>query len=208
MSIKTEQEKFWEGEFGNEYIDRNSDVYSIAKRTILFSKVLTKTIGVNSILEIGANIGHNLNAIRNIMPVCTLGAVEINKKATKTLRQLDAIKVFEGSIFNFNESELGKYDLTFTSGVLIHINPERLIEVYAKLYNCSKKYILIMEYYNPVPIEISYRGHSEKLFKRDFAGEMLNLYPNLELIDYGFQYHRDNNFPADDITWFLMRKFF
>ena len=28
----------------------------------------------------------------------------------------------------------------------------------------------------------------------------------LQLIDYGFQYHGDHNFPQDDITWFLMEK--
>jgi hypothetical protein len=44
------------------------------------------------------------------------------------------------------------------------------------------------------------------LFKRDFAGEMLERYPDLELIDYGFVYKRDNNFPQDDITWFLLKK--
>jgi len=42
------------------------------------------------------------------------------------------------------------------------------------------------------------------LFKRDFAGELMDNFP-VELVDYGFQYHRDV-FPADDVTWFLMRK--
>jgi spore coat polysaccharide biosynthesis protein SpsF len=26
------------------------------------------------------------------------------------------------------------------------------------------------------------------------------------LVDYGFAYHRDPNFPQDDITWFLLEK--
>jgi spore coat polysaccharide biosynthesis protein SpsF len=65
---------------------------------------------------------------------------------------------------------------------------------------------MIAEYYNPSPTAMSYRGNSNKLFKRDFAGEMLNKYPDLELIDYKFVYHRDNNFPQDDITWFLLKK--
>ncbi len=69
----------------------------------------------------------------------------------------------------------------------------------------SKKYILIAEYYNPTPVEMEYRGHREKLFKRDFAGEMMDQYNDLTLVDYGFVYHRDP-FPQDDITWFLMKK--
>ena len=91
-------------------------------------------------------------------------------------------------------------------GVLIHINPEQLSEVYHKLYLASKKYILIAEYYNPTPVSIPYRGHENKLFKRDFAGEMLDKFQDLFLLDYGFVYHRDNLFPQDDINWFLLKK--
>ena len=29
---------------------------------------------------------------------------------------------------------------------------------------------------------------------------------DLTLLDYGFLYHRDNNFPQDDISWFLIEK--
>ena len=46
--------------------------------------------------------------------------------------------------------------------------------VYQKLYDASSSYILIAEYYNPSPVTISYRGHQDRLFKRDFAGEFLN----------------------------------
>ena len=38
------------------------------------------------------------------------------------------------------------------------------------------------------------------------AGEILDRYPSLQLVDYGFAYRRDPNFPQDDITWFLMEK--
>lgn len=96
--------------------------------------------------------------------------------------------------------------MTLIKTVLIHINPNELNTVYEKLYNCSQKYILIAEYYNPTPMTVEYRGHSNRLFKRDFAGEMMDKYSDLKLIDYGFLYHRDNNFPEDDITWFLMEK--
>jgi hypothetical protein len=44
------------------------------------------------------------------------------------------------------------------------------------------------------------------LYKRDFAGEMLDRYPDLQLVDYGFSYHRDQNFPQDDANWFLLEK--
>ena len=45
------------------------------------------------------------------------------------------------------------------------------------------------------------RPHA-RLFKRDFAGEMLDRFSDLRLVDYGFRYHRDPAHPADDLTWF------
>lgn len=161
---------------------------------------------INSFLEFGANIGQNIIALKNLKPSSSFGAIEINKKAIETLKKIAATRVFEGSILDFSPNDLGIYDLTFTAGVLIHINPEKLKDVYSRLYECSSKYILINEYYNPTPVQVNYRGHSERLYKRDFAGELMDLYPDLELVDYGFQYHRDNNFPTDDLTWFLLKK--
>jgi spore coat polysaccharide biosynthesis protein SpsF len=35
---------------------------------------------------------------------------------------------------------------------------------------------------------------------------MLEKYPDLQLIDYGFCYKRDPAFPQDDATWFLLEK--
>jgi len=55
-------------------------------------------------------------------------------------------------------------------------------------------------------VSIPYRGHSDKLFKRDFAGEILDQFSDLRLVDYGFVWHRDNLFPQDDISWFLLEK--
>ena len=49
-----------------------------------------------------------------------------------------------------------------------------------------------------------YCGNQGKLFKRDFAGEIMDRYPMLNLVDYGFQYHRDNHFPQNNTTCFLM----
>ena len=71
-------------------------------------------------------------------------AVEINAAAAHECEKIDGIKVVNTSIFDFIDSQ--KYDLTFTSGVLIHINPDKLDDVYQKLYEYSNRYILINEY--------------------------------------------------------------
>jgi spore coat polysaccharide biosynthesis protein SpsF len=202
-NFKTEQESFWAGEFGDAYISRNSDKKLIAANIYLFSKILEKTKNIKSIIEFGANIGNNIDAMRALFPDCDFSAVEINKKAADILQNKN-IKVYNDSILDFNTDQ--KSDLSFTKGVLIHIDPNELQVVYQKLYDVSKKYILIAEYYNPVPVEVSYRGYEGKLFKRDFAGELLDKFSDLSLIEYGFVYHRDNNFFLDDLTWFLLKK--
>ena len=161
---------------------------------------------IESIFEFGSNVGLNLLALTNLLPlVGDLSAIEINFEAYKELRKnLPNAKVYNQSILDF---EVGyKRDLVIISCVLIHINPDELKHVYQKLYDCSKKYLLASEYYNPTPVEVEYRGHSGKLFKRDFAGEIMDMYPDLQLVDYGFWYHRDNVFPGGDSTWFLMKK--
>lgn len=202
---KTEQEKFWAGKFGSDYIKRNPDNYELGSRLSLLAKVLSRTEKVDSIIEFGANIGNNLKALALLLPDAELSAIEINGEAVKVLEKWGRAKVYHNSIFDFQPDY--QRDLAFVSGVLIHINPDMLPLVYDLLHLTSKKYILLVEYYNPTPVEIPYRGHSKKLFKRDFAGEILERFPkDLSLIDYGFVYRRDPNFPLDDLTWFLMEK--
>lgn len=204
MSYQTEQENFWAGEFGNEYVSRNNNLNIIASNIALFSKILNKTLHIESILEFGSNIGLNLIALRSLLPQTSLSAIEINGNAIQELKKIENIETFHQSILEFTSHKL--WDFTLIKGVLIHINPNELPTVYKKLYDFSKRYICVVEYYNPTPIEIPYRGHTEKLFKRDFAGELLDMYPDLELVDYGFVYHRDAHFPQDDCTWFLLKK--
>ncbi|DAB35130.1 MAG TPA: pseudaminic acid biosynthesis-associated methylase [Sulfurospirillum sp. UBA12182] len=203
-SYKTEQEEFWAGEFGTNYVNRNQSHHLIASNIALFSKIISKTRGVTSIIEFGANIGLNLQALHTLLPHASLSAIEINDSAVEQLRKNDFIHIYHESIL---ETMLtGLYDLTLIKGVLIHINPNELSNVYEKLYDFSKRYICIVEYYNPTPVEISYRGYEGRLFKRDFAGELMDKYTDLKLVDYGFVYHRDANFIQDDCTWFLLEK--
>lgn len=203
--FKTPQEEFWSGEFGDEYIGRNNNQELLASNLNFFSKALNQAGQISSCIEFGANIGMNLKALKLLYPKIKLKGIEINPVASKELSLfIGSDNVFEGSIYDYNVKE--KIELTLIKGVLIHINPEKLNTVYEKLYEASSKYILVCEYYNPTPVSINYRGHTDRLFKRDFAGEMLEKYPSLKLIDYGFIYKRDVAFPQDDITWFLLEK--
>ena len=205
MTYKTEQEIFWSSkDWGENYIKRNG--YKKVKSNInFFSNIISKTSKIKSLIEFGSNIGLNLIALKNILSNVEFSAIEINKDACQELEKLGFIKnIYNESILDFETKT--QVDLVLIKGVLIHINPEYLNIVYQKLYEASLKYILIAEYYNPDPVEVIYRGEIGKLFKRDFAGEMMDKFDDLELVDYGFQYHRDISFPMDDINWFLLKK--
>jgi len=204
--FKTEQEIFWaSSEWALKYIERNN-IDSVKNNIKFFSDIFSQcTENIESIIEFGSNIGLNLYAINRLFNNLDIAAIEISQDAVNELKKLDFVNdVYHESILNINLNK--KRDFVLIKGVLIHINPEFLDIVYEKLYNASNKYILIAEYYNPTPVTISYRGNEDKLFKRDFAGEMLDKYSDLELVDYKFIYHRDNQFPQDDTTWFLLRK--
>ena len=130
--------------------------------------------------------------------------MEINDVAYESLKDLGICEeTFQKSLLNFKKNIA---DLVFTMGVLIHISPNNLDKAYETLYETSRDYLLLCEYYNPTPMAINYRGHRNKLFKRDFAGELLQKYRDIKLIDYGFSYRNDRKYPLDDITWFLMKK--
>ena len=112
---------------------------------------------------------------------------------------------FNGSII---DSELNgqTFDLTFTIGVLIHIHPDYLLDNMRRIYDYSKKYILIGEYFNRTPTMIEYQGQKDKLFKRDF-GKLFAENFNVSIVDYGFLWgHIYDNAGFDDITWWLFKK--
>lgn len=201
----TEQEKFWAGEFGTDYISRNQGDALLASNLDFFAKALRGVREVETCIEFGANIGMNLKALKLLHPGVEQFGIEINAEAAEQLANvIPSENVHHASILEFQPDRV--WDLVLIKGVLIHINPEMLPHVYDKLVTASGRYLLVAEYYNPAPVAIPYRGHTDRLFKRDFAGEIMDRYPQMRLVDYGFVYRRDPNFPQDDITWFLMEK--
>ncbi|GGB45386.1 hypothetical protein GCM10011316_16780 [Roseibium aquae] len=199
----TDQETFWAGEFGDDYISRNQSDVFFHRKVAVWARMLGSAHGVGSIMEFGCNIGLNLLAIHKLTPSVTLHAHEINATAAKRAAELGIASIHRGSILEPMKGE--PVDLTFTSGVLIHIAPDQLDKVYTNLVRMSRRYVLVAEYYNPTPVTVPYRGHEDRLFKRDFAGDLIDGY-GLKLVDYGFVYHRDNMAPLDDSTWFLLEK--
>lgn len=194
----TRQEDLWAGEFGDAYTERCAN--GVANNIALFSRVLERTSAVRSVLELGANRGLNLVAIKTLLPDAQLSAVEINARAAREIPTYVSVTV--GTLLDYDGQE--QFDMTISKGLLIHIAPENLPQAYEVLYRSSRRYIVLCEYFNPTPVEVPYRGNLRSLWKRDFAREMLDQYP-LSVVDYGFVWSQDP-FPQDNLNWWLMEK--
>jgi pseudaminic acid biosynthesis-associated methylase len=203
---KTEQEKFWQGDFGDDYCYRNKDKLLIKNNFVLFKKIFSKFFKIKSLIEFGPNIGLNVIALKKIFKLNFITGVEINKKACLQIKNIKKLNIINDSIIDFTPKK--KYDLVLVKGVLIHINPHKLKKVYKTIYKSCKPsgYILIAEYYSPQPTMLIYRGKRNKLFKRDFAGEFVSLFKKTKIVKYGFAYHKDK-YPQDDLNWFLIKKY-
>jgi pseudaminic acid biosynthesis-associated methylase len=200
-----EQQNFWANDYALEYIKKNNS-FNKELGVEGWIKMLNKTNCVSSILECGCNIGRNINFLNSVLPDAKKSIIEISEPAFEFVRNNYQLEYsFNGSILMSN-FESNSFDLTFTSGVLIHIHPDELIDNMSKLFHYSKKYILIAEYFNRNPVMIEYQGQSNKLFKRDFGKLFIENF-NVNLLDCGFLWgHIYDCAGFDDLTWWLFEK--
>jgi hypothetical protein len=97
-----------------------------------------------------------------------------------------------------------RFDLVFTTGVLIHQPPTALPIVMTEIVRCSNRYVLCGEYYASEPTEVSYRGESGALFKRDYGGLYQKLFPELTLLESGFLPKEAGAW--DDVTFWVFER--
>lgn len=212
MAKENKQEKFWQQEFGKEYTLRNSyspeelDAFYLKtwgiSRKDLNIKFLGKLSRDSKILEIGCNTGQQLRHLqllgfKNLYGIDLLAeAVEKAKTSTHNLN------IIYGSAFDIPFRDKW-FDLTFTSGVLIHVNPQDIIKALHEIHRCASTWIWGFEYYSPTIEEIIYRGHKDVLWKRDFCQLYLDTFSDLELVaEQKIKYTANDN--VDQM--FLLRK--
>jgi pseudaminic acid biosynthesis-associated methylase len=133
MNYTTEQEAFWAGEFGDEYIGRNLGDQLLAYNLNFFARALCQAQGIKSVIEFGANVGMNLKAMKLLSPSQEQFGIEINSRAAKELEiSLTKKNIYRQSILDFVPERT--WDLVLIKTVLIHINPAKLPKAYKALY--------------------------------------------------------------------------
>lgn len=208
--------KEWANSFGEEYTKQNmfttselnklyKSKYGITRAEMNheFLDFLDRDI---MILEVGSNIGNQLHLLHN-MGFENLYGLEINSLAIKTCNKLNfglPIYVIKGDALDipFKDSF---FDLVYTSGVLIHMNPKNIKKVIDEIFRCSKRYIWGFEYYQDEGYtEIKYRGQNNMLWKTDFKKVYMENHSKLNLIKEKHYSYVGNNDLIDQM--FLLEK--
>jgi len=193
----------WKGGFGDAYTERNRPTEEVIAQTAAALAVIWQhmTPPPATVLEVGANAGRNIRALQRIT-TARLHAVEPNPTARKELADLlSAVHDATAAALPFADESM---DLVFTSGVLIHIPDDGLGQALDEIHRVARRWVLSIEYFNPTPQTIDYRGHGDMLFKRDYGSLVLDRFDDLEHVANGFQWRRTTG--LDNNNWWLFRK--
>jgi pseudaminic acid biosynthesis-associated methylase len=156
----------WASKFGEDYTNRNDmtinemdDMY-LKRYGITRSQMNSDFLDGLSrdlmILEVGSNIGLQLQFLQS------MGFKNLYGIETK------GINIIRGDVFDIPFKD-NYFDLVFTSGVLIHINPLGLRIAMNNIVKASRKYIWGFEYYAAKLIKVKYRKSDDLLWKDNFV---------------------------------------
>ena len=189
--MKTEQTKFWEGEFGKSYTNRNTlnhedwnqsyvEKYGITKLE-LNNRLIGHLPKDSKILEVGCNTGQQLEGLQR-QGFSQLYGIELQWYAVEQARSLlEQVNILQGSGFDLPFRDR-YFDLVCTNGVLIHIAPDDLPTIMEEMYRSSNRYIMGFEYYANEVTEINYRGNQGFMWKADYAQLFQNQFPDLKVV--------------------------
>jgi len=208
----TKEMMVWMGKFGKKYTDRNAlsmeEIDRICKedcgitRTALNSEFLSSIDRSARILEVVSNVGDQLlflqkGGFKNLYGIeINSYAIELSKSRTRN------INIIQGSALDIPFKD-NYFDLVFTSGVLIHINPRDIKRALGEIHRCAGNYIWGLEYFSKKYENVIYRGNKKLLWKADFPNIYTGLFPDLKIEKVKYiRYLRNNNVDV----MFLLKK--
>ena len=193
----------WSGHFGWQYTDRNlmtlEEMEKLWEGNYGFTRseinklFLSRMDASSKILEVGSNIGNQLACLQKGGFKKLYGidlqfyAVDLIRKRTK------GIQVVQGSAFELPFKDR-RFDIVFTSGLLIHIAPDNINAVLDEVYRCSARFIWGAEYYGATYIEVPYRGKEGLMWKGDFSRMFLDRFKDLRSVkEVSMKYLQNEN---------------
>ena len=174
------QVELWRSAFGREYTDRND--HEKPERVASWRRLLEGT-APKRVIEVGCNVGWNLEYLRRL-GIDELYGIDPQTYAVSRARARNPIfNVLHATGFDLPFRD-GFFDLSFTSGVLIHIAPEAIGAALDEMYRVSRRYIVAIEYGVPKQeeLEVLYRGKQTPLWKRDYGALWMKRFPDLHCV--------------------------
>ena len=166
----------WQGEFGRAYTDRNQVDWHT--RVGALKRIIPRD--VSSVLEVGANRGHNLVALKSL-GLDARGCEPADYARAEAVNQ--GLLVCACSVYDLYDGGHTS-DLVMTCGVLTHVPPARLDDALGRIVDVARRYVLAIEY-DGNDESIEYRGHQDMLWKRDYGKHYRRLFPELRVVQEG-----------------------
>lgn len=189
----------WTGEFGDAYTRRQPDT-SNARQQIWRMLLPRHCV---SVLEVGANVGANLEAIAQFRDI-DLYATEPNELARRQLNDSDLCVQVTNDTADALRFDDNAVDLVFTCGVLIHVPPDKLAASLKEIHRVAHHWIIVGEYFAPQEEMIPYRGHDNALWRRDYGSLLLDQFPDLHCNSCLFTWKRMTG--LDNLTFWVFEK--
>jgi len=202
MKSRKKLHEYWESRSDSEDIpfDRSnlpeSYIDDSGRTKFLFDIVSEHTEKSDSILELGCNVGRNLNFLHK-NGWWNLTSVEINAHALDMLKSEFPTLYQHAEFYNspienqITEFEDDEFDVCFTMAVLEHIHPESEW-IFEEMVRVSSKYIILIE----DEISITWRHEPRRYAKlfSDLGCDLIETIPRKEFpenvdLGHGFKAH-------------------
>ncbi len=184
------QSKTWAGKFGDDYVERNVSVDVVNKDYVkltglkydeIFSDFFQDLDKDLDILELGCNVGNNLSILKSL-GFTNLHGLDVNSKAIDIANSRYSDIHFYNSSIESCEFPAQSFDLVFTAGVLIHINPSALPNIIKQILSLSKQYVFGFESFSESITDVFYRNSNNLYWKQNFPQLFKNISPDLNMV--------------------------
>tara|TARA_B110000495_G_C23003037_1_gene592162 strand:- start:1276 stop:1920 length:645 start_codon:yes stop_codon:yes gene_type:complete len=211
ISDNNPQAKTWAGNFGDDYVERNISVDMVNADYVkltgleydeIFSDFFQDLDKDLDILELGCNVGNNLSILKSL-EFKNLHGIDINSKSIDIAKSRYSDIHFHNSSIESCEFPAQNFDLVFTAGVLIHINPNTLPDIIKKILSLSKQYVFGFESFSESTSKVFYQNSNNLYWKQNFPQLFKNSSPSLTMIkERKIQY---SNSDLKDICYLLQK---
>ncbi|HXV66482.1 MAG TPA: class I SAM-dependent methyltransferase [Nitrosopumilaceae archaeon] len=157
----------YDTDYWNKYTDNNK-----SKNSLEFAKFihdLATSLRVNKILEVGCNIGNDLQGFTENFEV---NGLDLNEHALDIAKKSFPLFKFKNGTITEIPYEDSSMDFVFTHNVLNYINETEMEKAINELYRVSRKYILNCELFDEYESKIDNSGIAS--WKRNVYKRWLN----------------------------------